>query len=85
MTVDELKLIAQYVEPKDEKGNIFVDILSCTKSGIHPNLNMDENNGNVSYSIDLDEISNKEMSSETFYALCENGWKIDGEKLVFNL
>ena len=85
MTVEELKLIAQYVEPKDEKGNIFVDILLCTKSGIQPNLNMDENNGNVSYSIELNEISEKEMSSETFYSLCENGWKIDGEKLVFNL
>lgn len=85
MTVDELKLVAQYVEPKEEKNNIFVDILLCTKSGIKPELKMDENNGNVSYSISLNEISEKEMSNETFYKLCENGWKIEGNNLVFNL
>lgn len=85
MTVNELKLVAQYVEPKEEKNNIFVDILLCTKSGIKPELKMDENNGNVSYSISLDEISEKEMSNETFYKLCENGWKIEENNLVFNL
>lgn len=85
MTVDELKLVAQYVESKEEKNNIFVDILLCTKSGIKPELKMDENNGNVSYLISLNEISEKEMSNETFYKLCENGWKIEENNLVFNL
>ena len=53
MTVEELKLIAKYAEQTDEERNVFTDISTFMKYAIGPKLNMDENNGNESYSVRL--------------------------------
>lgn len=85
MTVEELKLIAKYAEQTDEERNVFTDISTFMKYAIGPKLNMDENNGNVSYSVSLQEISDNNMSTEDFYKMCEHGWQLVDNNLVLNI
>lgn len=86
MTEDEIRLIGKYCEKNTEnKTNASILLCALSKHNIKYTLEMDEKNGDLFYSVNIKDVSESDIDTETLYDIFKNGFYVNGDFLLLNV